>query len=210
MMVNLPTEADALVIVDLQNDFCAGGALAVPDGDAVVPVVNKLARHFSIVVQTQDWHTPSHASFASSHGKQPFETIELFYGNQVLWPDHCVMGSKGAGFHPKLDVPQAQLIVRKGFHPKVDSYSAFREADRTTKTGLTGYLRERSVERLFVCGLAYDFCVNWTAQDGREAGFEVFVVEDACRAIDMNGSRDTARAVMAEAGCRFVEAAAIG
>ncbi|MER0239615.1 bifunctional nicotinamidase/pyrazinamidase [Fulvimarina sp. MAC8] len=205
-----PTRTDALAIVDVQNDFCEGGALAVPDGDAVVPVINDLAQRFGIVVQTQDWHTPGHASFASSHGKQPFETTELSYGSQVLWPDHCVMGSTGAEFHPKLDVAQVQMIVRKGFHPAVDSYSAFQEADRTTDTGLAGYLRERGVTRLFVCGLAYDFCVSWTAQDGREAGFKVFVIEDACRAIDMDGSRAAAREEMDDKGCEFIQSSAIG
>lgn len=179
---------DALIIVDVQNDFCAGGALAVPDGDAVVPIVNRLATRFPVVALTQDWHTPGHVSFAASHDRQPFETIELAYGTQVLWPDHCVMGSEGAGLHPDLVVPTAQMVVRKGFHPEVDSYSAFLEADHETRTGLAGYLRERGVGRIFVCGLATDFCVGWTAMDGRKAGFEVAVIEDACRAIDLDGS----------------------
>ncbi|NDW07217.1 bifunctional nicotinamidase/pyrazinamidase [Jiella pacifica] len=179
---------DALLIVDVQNDFCAGGALAVPDGDAVVPIVNRLATAFPVTVLTQDWHTPGHASFASTHGREPFDTLELGYGPQVLWPDHCVMGSEGAAFHSELAVPTAQMVVRKGFHPQVDSYSAFVEADRRTPTGLVGYLRERGVERVFICGLATDFCVAWTAMDGRNAGFDVIVIEDACRAIDLDGS----------------------
>ena len=183
-----PRDGDALAIVDVQNDFCAGGALAVPDGDAVVPIVNRLASAFALTVLTQDWHTPGHISFASTHGREPFDTIALPYGAQLLWPDHCVMGSDGAAFHPELAVPTAQMVVRKGFHPQVDSYSAFMEADRRTPTGLAGYLRERGVTRLFVCGLATDFCVAWTAVDGRKAGFDVAVVEDACRAIDQGGS----------------------
>ncbi|MCE7029825.1 bifunctional nicotinamidase/pyrazinamidase [Jiella avicenniae] len=187
-----PGPGDALIVVDVQNDFCAGGALAVPDGDAVVPIVNRLAPAFAVSVLTQDWHTPGHASFASTHGREPFETIELGYGTQVLWPDHCVMGSAGAALHPELAVPTAQMVVRKGFHPEVDSYSAFMEADHRTPTGLAGYLRERGIGRLFVCGLATDFCVAWTAMDGRKAGFEVAVVEDACRAIDLDGSLATA------------------
>ncbi|TFF21631.1 bifunctional nicotinamidase/pyrazinamidase [Jiella endophytica] len=191
---------DALIIVDVQNDFCAGGALAVPDGDAVVPIVNRLARRFPVVTLTQDWHTPGHISFATSHDRQPFETIELAYGTQVLWPDHCVMGSEGAGFHPDLVVPTAQMVVRKGFHPEVDSYSAFLEADHETRTGLAGYLRERGVGRIFVCGLATDFCVGWTAMDGRKAGFEVAVIEDACRAIDLDGSLGRAWDSMAGLG----------
>jgi len=192
--------ADALIVVDIQNDFCAGGALAVPGGDAVVPLVNRLARQFGVVVLTQDWHTPGHASFASTHGRAPFQTIELAYGPQVLWPDHCVVGTSGAAFHPDLDVTDAQMIVRKGFHPAVDSYSAFVEADHVTKTGLAGYLAERAVERIFVVGLATDFCVGWTALDGRAAGFDVTVIEDACRGIDLDGSLDRAWRDMAAAG----------
>ena len=198
---------DALIIVDVQNDFCAGGALAVPDGDAVVPLINRLAGAFSVVALTQDWHTPGHVSFASTHGRQAFETIELPYGAQVMWPDHCVMGSDGAAFHQELAVPTAQMVVRKGFHPEVDSYSAFLEADHKTPTGLAGYLNERGVKRLFVCGLATDFCVGWTAMDGRKAGFEVIVIEDACRAIDLDGSLERAWATMADCGVGRVTAA---
>ena len=204
-----PSRNDALVVVDVQNDFCEGGALAVPDGSAVVPLLNALGRRFPVVVLTQDWHTPGHVSFASSHDRDPFGTIELGYGTQVLWPDHCVQGSAGAEFHADLDLPHAQMVVRKGFHADVDSYSAFREADRTTATGLKGYLAERGVSRVFVAGLATDFCVLWTALDARQAGFEVVVIEDACRAIDMNGSLDSAFAAMDEAGVVRVRAADI-
>ena len=193
---------DALIIVDVQNDFCRGGALAVLDGDSVVAPINALAPYFPVVVQTQDWHTPDHVSFASSHRRNAFEMITLPYGPQVLWPDHCVMGTSGADFHPALHVPHVQMIVRKGFHPSVDSYSAFVEADHATQTGLAGYLRERGVSRVFVAGLATDFCVAWTALDGRRAGFEVVVVEDACRSIDLDGS--LARA------WRDLEAAGVG
>jgi nicotinamidase/pyrazinamidase len=173
----------------VQNDFCPGGGLAVPEGDAVVPVVNALARRFRHVVLTQDWHTAGHASFASSYpGKKPFETAELAYGTQVLWPDHCVQNTSGAAFHRGLDVPQAELIVRKGFHPAIDSYSAFYENDRRTPTGLAGYLRERGFTRVFLCGLATDFCVRYSAEDARGHGFEAVVIDDACRAIDLAGS----------------------
>ncbi len=181
----------------------------MPDGSAVVPLLNALGRRFPVVVLTQDWHTPGHVSFASSHDRDPFGTIELGYGTQVLWPDHCVQGSAGAEFHADLDLPHAQMVVRKGFHADVDSYSAFREADRTTATGLKGYLAERGVSRVFVAGLATDFCVLWTALDARQAGFEVVVIEDACRAIDMNGSLDSAFAAMDEAGVVRVRAADI-
>lgn len=190
----------ALVVVDVQNDFCAGGALAVPDGDAVVPLVNRLMSRFEVVVATQDFHTPGHISFASTHRKAPFETIELAYGPQVLWPDHCVMGTPGADFHRDLDLSRLQLVARKGFHPMVDSYSGFTEADRETSTGLAGYLLERKVRRVFLCGLATDFCVAWTALDARRKGFDVVVVEDACRAIDLDGSLASAWEAMGDAG----------
>lgn len=196
-----PDPNSALVAVDLQYDFMPGGALAVPDGDAVVPLVNRLARRFANVVLTQDWHPPHHASFASSHpGKKPFDTIRLAYGEQVLWPDHCVQGTSGAALHEDLDVPHAQLVIRKGYHPGLDSYSAFREADRATQTGLAGYLRERGIERLYFCGLATDFCVAWSALDAVRAGFAVHVIEDACRAIDLRGSLAQAWNEMAAAG----------
>jgi len=196
-----PRPTDALIVVDVQNDFCPGGALAVADGDAVVPVVNALARRFANVVLTQDWHPAGHASFASAHpGKAPFETTELAYGTQVLWPDHCVQGTPGAELHAGLEVPHAQLVIRKGWNAGVDSYSAFREADRATRTGLAGYLRERGVERVFVVGLATDYCVGWTAIDARAAGFAAVVIEDACRGIDLGGSLARAWADMAAAG----------
>ena len=184
-----PGEHDVLVVVDVQNGFMPGGSLPVPDGDEVVPVINRLARSFRHVVVTQDWHTPGHISFASSHrGKKPFDTIELPYGPQVLWPDHCVQGTVDAELHRNLTIPHAALIIRKGYRPQVDSYSAFLEADRTTMTGLSGYLRERKLENAYVVGLATDFCVAWTALDAKRAGFGAFVIEDATRAIDAGGS----------------------
>ena len=192
-----------LLIVDVQNDFCPGGALAVPEGDAIVPAVNRLARSFAHVILTQDWHPPGHTSFASSHpGKHPFDTIEVSYGAQILWPDHCVQGTTGAAFHPKLDVPHAELVLRKGFRKSIDSYSAFCENDRRTATGLDGYLRERGFRRITLCGLATDFCVAFSAIDGRGAGFEVAVVTSACRGIDNNGSLDRALHSMVDAGVR--------
>lgn len=203
------TNQDVFIVVDVQNDFCPGGTLAVQDGDAVVAPINALARRFVNVVLTQDWHPGGHASFASAHGLSPFGTIDLAYGTQILWPDHCIQGTVGASFHPELDIPHAQAVVRKGYHTGVDSYSAFREADRTTPTGLAGYLRERAIRRIFVAGLATDFCVAWTAFDAVAAGFEAVVIDDACRAIDLNGSLHGAQAEMADRGVRRVVAAAI-
>ena len=194
-------DRDVLVIVDVQNDFCPGGALAVPQGDEIVPVVNQLAGQFAHVVLTQDWHPRGHASFASSHtGKQPFETIDLSYGEQILWPDHCVQGTRGAAFHPALDVSRAELVLRKGSRTAIDSYSAFFENDHRTPTGLSGYLEERRFEHITLCGLATDFCVLYSAIDGRQAGFEVTVVTAACRSIDIDGSLDRAMRSMNEAG----------
>ena len=206
-----PREGDCLVVVDLQVDFLPGGRLAVADGDQVIAPAEKLARRFSNVVMTQDWHPADHVSFASRHpGKKPFELIALDYGPQVLWPDHCVIGSPGADFAPGLAlVDRAQLIIRKGFRTGVDSYSGFREADRQTPTGLAGYLRERGLDRLFLCGLATDFCVAWTALDAVRAGFETHVIEDASRAIDAMGSLDAALRAMDEAGVRRIACAAI-
>ena len=196
-----PDDRDVLLIIDVQNDFCPGGALAVPDGDAIVPAVNRLARSFAHVILTQDWHPPGHASFASSHpGKRPFDAIEVSYGTQILWPDHCVQGTQGASFHPELDVSHAELVVRKGFRSAIDSYSAFRENDRLTPTGLAGYLRERGLERITMCGLATDFCVAFSAIDGRAAGFAVTVMTRACRGIDLDGSLARAIRSMSEAG----------
>ena len=184
-----PGDHDVLLIVDVQNDFVPGGALAVPAGDEVVPLVNRLARAFRHVILTQDWHPPGHVSFASSPaGKKTFETIELPYGTQVLWPDHCVQSTPGADFHRGLDVAHAQLIIRKGYRSHVDSYSAFCEADGTTPTGLAGYLRDRGLEHVVLAGLATDFCVAWSALDARTRGFRATVIEDACRAIDTGGS----------------------
>jgi nicotinamidase/pyrazinamidase len=201
-------ERDALLVVDVQNDFMPGGALAVPGGHEVVPVVNALARRFANVVLTQDWHPPRHISFASSHaGRRPFERIRLPYGDQILWPEHCVQGTSGAALHADLAIPHAQLVVRKGYHPDVDSYSAFVEADGKHTTGLAGYLRERGIRRVFLCGLATDFCVAWSAEDARRAGFDVTVIEDACRAIDTAGSLAAAWQRMREAGVAKAAAA---
>jgi nicotinamidase/pyrazinamidase len=192
---------DVLIIVDVQNDFCPGGALEVPRGDEVVPIINRLAAKFRNVVLTQDWHPRGHSSFASSHpGKRPFETIAVSYGPQVLWPDHCVQTTQGAEFHPSLQVPHAGLIVRKGTDRAIDSYSAFYENDRKTPTGLVGYLRERGLSRVFLAGLALDFCVRYSAEDAQREGFAVFVVEDACRGIDMQGSVAATRASFAALG----------
>ena len=194
-------DAEVLIVVDVQNDFCPGGALAVPHGDEIVTAVNRLAADFAHVILTQDWHPRGHASFASSHpSKHPFEEIEVAYGQQILWPDHCVQGTPGAAFHPALQIPHAELIVRKGFRRAIDSYSAFFENDHLTPTGLVGYLRERRLERLTLCGLATDFCVLYSALDGRRAGFEVSVVTSACRGIDLDGSLNRALASMREAG----------
>lgn len=185
---------DVLLVIDVQNDFCPGGRLAVPHGDEVVPVINRLASLFANVVVTQDWHPAGHASFASSHpGKEPYDEIDLAYGRQVLWPDHCVQTTSGAEFHASLALPHAALILRKGFHAAIDSYSAFFENDRTTSTGLTGYLRERGLARIFVVGLAFDFCVRYSAEDAATAGFPTYVVDDACRGIDLGGSMEKTR-----------------
>lgn len=198
--------AGMLIVVDVQNDFCPGGALAVPDGDAVVPVINRLSTRFDHRILTQDWHPGGHSSFASSHpGKAPFETVAMPYGTQVLWPDHCVQGDPGAAFHADLRVDGAELVIRKGFRSAIDSYSAFFENDRTTPTGLAGYLRDRGFERVVLAGLATDFCVAYTALDARRMGFETVVVTDACRAIDLNGSLAAAMAEMAAVGVQFTD-----
>ena len=201
-----PDLACALLIIDVQNCFVSGGTLAVKDGDAVVPVINRIAPAFANVILTQDWHTAGHASFASAHpGRKPYETIQLGYGKQVLWPDHCVQGTQDAALDKDLRVPQAALILRKGFHRDVDSYSAFEEADRKTPTGLAGYLRERGIRRLFLTGLATDFCVEWTALDARRAGFETYVIEDACRGIDIDGSVAAAWKTLALHGVKRIQ-----
>ena len=199
-------ETSALLVIDVQNCFLPGGSLAVKDGDQVVPVINKLAKGFSNVVMTQDWHTPGHVSFASSHsGKKPFETVDLRYGKQVLWPDHCVQGTEGASLSKDLSIPQAELIIRKGYHKDTDSYSAFTEADGKTTTGLAAWLKARKLQKLFVAGLATDFCVAWTAMDARKAGFDAYVIEDACRGIDTQGSLAKAWADMAKAGVKRIQ-----
>jgi nicotinamidase/pyrazinamidase len=203
-----PTAQDVLLVVDVQNDFVPGGSLAVPRGHEVVPLVNRLASLFAHVVLTQDWHPADHLSFASSHpGRQPFETIALPYGPQILWPDHCVQATPGADLHPGLAIPRAELIIRKGYVPAVDSYSAFREADGTA-TGLAGYLRERGLSRVFAVGLALDFCVAFSARDARAAGFPVYVVEDACRAIDTQGSLGEAWRQMTAVDVERIQSAA--
>ncbi len=200
----------ALLVIDVQNCFLPGGSLAVKDGEQVIPVINRLAKGFANVVLTQDWHTPGHTSFASVHpGKKPFETIDLAYGKQVLWPDHCVQGTDGAALSKELSIPQAELIIRKGYHQDVDSYSAFTEADGKTTTGLAAYLMARKLQRLFIAGLATDFCVAWTALDARKAGFEAFVVEDACRGIDTQGSLAKAWADMEKAGVNRIQSSDI-
>jgi nicotinamidase/pyrazinamidase len=205
-----PDPRSALIVVDVQNCFVSGGTLAVKDGEQVVPVINKIAPAFTNVVMTQDWHTPGHVSFASAHsGKKPFETTKLKYGTQVLWPDHCVQGTPDASLHKDLSLPTAQLIIRKGFHQDTDSYSAFVEADGKTSTGLAGYLKARGIDSVYVCGLATDFCVAWTALDARKAGFKAAVIEDACRGIDLNGSVAAAWANMAKAGVKRIQSSDI-
>ncbi len=196
-----PGPADVLIVTDIQNGFCAGGALAVPGADEIVPPVNRIAGRFKHVVLTQDWHPEGHSSFASVHpGAKPFEITQLPYGPQVLWPDHCIQGSASAAFHPALDIPHAELIIRKGYHAEIDSYSAFFENDRVTPTGLGGYLRERGFSRVFLVGLALDFCVRYSAEDARRLGFDVVILEDACGAIDTGGSLGAARESFAAMG----------
>lgn len=201
--------SEALVVIDVQRDFCPGGALAVPDGDAVVPVVNRLQERFGAVVLTQDWHPADHGSFASNHGAEPFSTTAMGYGEQVLWPDHCVQGTDGAAFHRDLDLTRAQLVVRKGFRAGIDSYSAFFENDRRTVTGLAGYLRERGVDAVTLAGLATDFCVAYSALDAARLGFRARVVEDACRAIDLNGSLERMMGEVRAAGVEVVRSDAL-
>jgi nicotinamidase/pyrazinamidase len=204
----LPTMHDVLIVIDVQNDFCPGGALAVPDGDAIVPLIHQLAPQFEHVILTQDWHTPQHSSFARTHpGKSPFENIQTSYGEQTLWPDHCVQGTWGAEFQPSLKLPQAELIIRKGFHREIDSYSAFFENDRTTATGLGGYLRERRMTRVFLVGLAYDYCVGYSALDARRRGFDTMVIRDACRSIGLNDSVTRIEAEFASAGVKVMDSA---
>lgn len=201
----------ALIVIDVQNDFCPGGALAVAGGDAVVAPINRLAPLFPVRVFTQDWHPAEHSSFAEHRpGREPFQTVEMPYGVQVLWPTHCVQGTTGAAFHPDLDIDRADLILRKGFRPHIDSYSAFFENDRDTPTGLAGYLRERGVGAVFLAGLATDFCVHYSALDAARLGFRVTLIEDACREIDLDGSHAAALAAMAGAGVALARAAELG
>ena len=200
---------DVLIVIDVQNDFCPGGALAVADGDAVIEVIHRIAPRFDHVVLTQDWHPPNHTSFASAHtGKKSYEQIELSYGPQTLWPAHCVQGTKGAEFHPALALPGAELILRKGFDARIDSYSAFFENDRQTPTGLAGYLEERGLTRVFLAGLAYDYCVGYSALDARRLGLAAFVVRDGCRAIDLGGSVTKMEDEFERAGVQVIESAA--
>jgi nicotinamidase/pyrazinamidase len=189
-------ENEVLIVVDVQNDFCEGGNLAVPGGDEVVSFINDFAKNFKHVVLTQDWHPAGHSSFASSHkGMTPFSQIEMPYGPQTLWPDHCIQGRHGSMFHRDLDIPHTELIVRKGFHHEVDSYSAFFENDHKTPTGLGGYMKERGFERVFIVGLAFDYCVRYSAEDAKSIGFDTIVIEEACRAIDLNGSAEATRQI---------------
>jgi nicotinamidase/pyrazinamidase len=204
-MVQL-TITDVLVVIDVQNDFCPGGALAIAHGDEVIDVIHRVAPAFEHVLLTQDWHPPGHHSFACAHdGKKHFETVEVEYGAQTLWPDHCVQGTWGAEFHPLLHLPQAELVLRKGFRPHIDSYSAFFENDRTTTTGLGGYLRERGLTRVFLAGLAYDYCVGYSALDARRLGFEAVIVGDGCRAIDLDESVAKIEAEFVRAGVALIE-----
>jgi len=201
-----PDSSSALLVIDVQNCFTEGGTLAVARGSEIVPVINKISNSFENIVVTQDWHTPAHASFASSYnGKKPFETTDLKYGTQVLWPDHCIQGTQDAALNKDLKLPSAQLIIRKGYHKDVDSYSAFLEADRKTTTGLSGYLKQRGIKTLYLTGLATDFCVAWTALDARQEGFETYVIEDACRAIDLNGSLAAAWKNMSDKGVKRIQ-----
>ncbi|WP_371227021.1 bifunctional nicotinamidase/pyrazinamidase [Pseudomonas sp. QE6] len=201
----VPGNTDLFLVIDVQNDFCSGGALAVPNADSLVPIINHLADRFEHIVLTQDWHPANHQSFATSHpGQEPFNKIQLPYGEQTLWPVHCVQGTHGAALHPELAIPKAELILRKGFRHSIDSYSALYENDHTTPTGLGGYLRERGIRRLFLAGLATDYCVLYSALDARREGFEVVVLLDACRGLDLNGSLESSIQVMLEAGVAVV------
>src|ERR1700727_458929 len=200
---------DALLIIDVQNDFMPGGALAVEDGDAIVPIINALAQRFDHVILTQDWHPTQHISFATTHTKQPYETIDAPYGSQTLWPEHVLQHTVGAAFHPALHIPHAELILRKGFRRHIDSYSAFLENDHRTPTGLAGYLRERHLTRLFLCGLAYDFCVRYSAIDGKQLGFETIVLEDATRPVNLQDSIAQTNAALAAAGVPRIASSAL-
>ena len=198
-------EDTALVLIDIQNDFCPGGALAVNQGDEIVDISNKIQERFKIKIITQDWHPSTHKSFASNHeGKEPLSIVEMFYGPQVLWPNHCIQGTEGSEFHSKLVTDNADLIIRKGFRPEIDSYSAFFENDQKTPTGLDGYLKSRGINTIYLCGLALDFCVYFSAIDGAKLGYNVIVIEDACRAIDLNGSLENSLNDMKSKGIRLL------
>ena len=204
------SNGDVLLVIDVQNDFCPGGQLAVAGGDQVIPVIHKIAPRFDHIILTQDWHSPHHHSFASAHeGKHPFEKVTLSYGAQTLWPDHCVQGTRGAEFHPALNLVRAELVLRKGFRPEIDSYSAFFENDRTTATGLAGYLGDRGLTRVFMAGLAYDYCVGYSALDARRLGLPAIIVHDACRAIDLNRSVAAMEKEFVEAGVELIESRAL-
>jgi nicotinamidase/pyrazinamidase len=206
----MPADDDVLAVIDVQNCFVPGGTLPVAEGDKIIPLINRLGAAFRHVIMTQDWHTPGHISFASSHpGKKPFDTVQLPYGTQVLWPDHCIQGTPDAELHRELRIPHAEVIIRKGYRQPVDSYSAFLEADRKTPTGLIGYLRERGLKRVFFTGLATDFCVAWSALDARKAGFDAYVIEDATRGIDAGGSLAKAWADMTSAGVKRIQSSDI-
>jgi nicotinamidase/pyrazinamidase len=197
---------EALLLIDIQNDFCPGGKLPVNEGDQVVPLANKLMDQFEHVIMTQDWHPEGHQSFASNHSfKEAYETVEMDYGTQVLWPDHCIIGSEGADFHPDLQSNKATAIIRKGFRPHIDSYSAFTENDKQTGTGLEGLLKSLGIQKVYLCGLATDFCVAWSALDSQKLGFETVLIEDACRGIDLEGSLDQAMKEMHKAGVKFIQ-----
>jgi nicotinamidase/pyrazinamidase len=200
---------DALLVIDIQNDFMPGGALAVAEGDAIVPLVNVLAQKFAHVILTQDWHPPQHISFATAHARQPYETIQAHYGPQTLWPEHALQHTSGAALHPALNIPHAELILRKGFHRHIDSYSAFLENDHFTPTGLAGYLRERGLTRLFLCGLAYDFCVRYSAIDGKALGFETIVIEDATRPVNLRNSVAKTNAALDDADIPRIASSAL-
>ena len=194
----------ALIIIDMQNDFCTGGALAVKDGEKIIQCINDAQKEFKTIILTQDWHPQEHSSFASNHGAEPYTNIEMEYGSQILWPDHCVQGSKGAEFHPELNIQQANAIIRKGSNPRIDSYSAFFENDRKTPTGLDGYFKSLEIEKINLVGLATDFCVNFSAQDAANLGYKVSVLEKMCRAIDLNGSLAAAKSEMQDCGVEFI------
>ena len=208
-MMLQPQPTDALLVIDVQNDFCPGGRLAVQEGDTIVPLINRLAQKFDHVILTQDWHPAQHISFAITHNKNPYEIIQAPYGPQTLWPDHCLQHSEGADFHPALDIPHTELILRKGFRKEIDSYSAFLENDHTTPTGLAGYLRERGLTRLFLVGLAYDFCVRYSALDGKALGFDTIVIEDASRPVNLPNSVAETNEALATAGIPRIQSSSV-